>query len=222
MKSTDKIYTMQHILVIGANGKTGRIISKILRDSSDFKPYAMIRKDVQKPFFENLGIETRMGDLEKDFSDAFKGMDKVIFAAGSGGDTSDEKTTEIDQKGAIKAIELAKAHKLQKFVMLSSMGTDAPSRVEGLEHYLKSKKAADDFLRESKLVYTIVQPGGLTDEKGNERVEIAKHLTKQGQIPREDVAKALVYALELERTKNTSFEMISGEDDLKGKMKNYR
>ncbi|NEV94081.1 SDR family oxidoreductase [Psychroflexus sp. YR1-1] len=213
---------MQHILVIGANGKTGRIISKILRDSSDFKPYAMIRKDVQKPFFENLGIETRMGDLEEDFSDAFKGMDKVIFAAGSGGDTSDEKTLEVDYKGAKKAVELAEAHKLQKFVMLSSMGTDAPSRVEGLEHYLKSKKAADDFLRESKLVYTIVQPGGLTDEKGNERVEITKHLNKQGQIPREDVAKALVYALELERTKNTSFEMISGDKDLKGEMKNYK
>ncbi|SDG75214.1 SDR family oxidoreductase [Psychroflexus sediminis] len=213
---------MQNILVIGANGKTGRIISKILRDSSGFKPFAMIRKEIQKPYFENLGIETRIGDLEEDFSDAFKGMDKVIFAAGSGGETSDKKTTEVDQKGAIRAIELAEAHKLQKFVMLSSMGTDAPSRVDGLEHYLRAKKAADDFLRESKLVYTIVQPGGLTEKQGNERVEIAKHLNKQGQIPREDVAKALVYALELERTKNTSFEMISGDKDLKGQMKNYR
>lgn len=213
---------MQNILVIGANGKTGRIVSKILRDSSDFKPFAMIRKEVQKPFFENQGIETRIGDLEEDFSSAFEGMDKVIFAAGSGGHTSDEKTIEVDQKGAIRAIELAEAHKLQKFVMLSAMGTDAPSKVEGLENYLKSKKAADDFLRESKLVYTIVQPGGLTDEKGNERVVIANKLHKSGQIPREDVAHALVYALELERTKNTSFEMLSGNDDLKEEMKNFK
>lgn len=213
---------MQNILVIGANGTTGRIISKILRDSTEFKPYAMIRKDIQKPFFENQGIETRIGDLEEDFSDAFKNMDKVIFAAGAGGGAEEEKTIAVDQKGAIRSIELAKAHKLQKFVMLSSMGTDNPSSVEGLELYLKCKKAADDFLRESKMVYTIVQPGGLTNEKGTEKVEIAKKLKKMGQIPRQDVAHALVYALELERTKNTSFEMISGEDDLKTQMKNYK
>lgn len=213
---------MQNILVIGANGKTGRIVSKLLRDSMEFKPYAMIRKDIQKPFFENLGIETRIGDLEEDFSDVFKGMDKVIFTAGAGGGASEEKTKAVDQQGAIKAIEFAKASKLQKFVMLSSMGTDAPSRVEGLETYLKAKKAADDFLRESKLVYTIVQPGGLTNEKANHKVEIAKELKKMGEIPREDVAQALVYALELERTKNTSFEMISGEDELKQSMKNFK
>lgn len=213
---------MQNILVIGANGTTGRIISKILRDSTEFKPYAMIRKDIQKPFFENQGIETRIGDLEEDFSDAFKNMDKVIFAAGAGGGAEEEKTIAVDQKGAIRSVELAKVHKLQKFVMLSSMGTDNPSSVEGLELYLKCKKAADDFLRESKMVYTIVQPGGLTNEKGTEKVEIAKKLKKMGQIPREDVAHALVYALELERTKNTSFEMISGEDDLKTQMKNYK
>lgn len=213
---------MQNILVIGANGSTGRIISKILRDSTDFKPYAMIRKEIQKPFFENQGIETRIGDLEEDFSGAFMGIDKVIFAAGAGGGAKEEKTIAVDQKGAIRAIELAKAHKLQKFVMLSSMGTDAPSKVEGLETYLKSKKAADDFLRESDMVYTIVQPGGLTNEKGTEKVEVAKKLKKMGQIPREDVAKALVYALELERTKNTSFEMISGENNLQTEMKNYK
>ncbi|WP_019039318.1 SDR family oxidoreductase [Psychroflexus tropicus] len=213
---------MQNILVIGANGTTGRLVSKILEDSTDHKPFAMVRKDIQKPFFENQGIETRLGDLEEDFSEAFKGMDKVIFAAGSGGNTSDEKTIAVDQNGAIRAIELAKAYKLQKFVMLSSMGTDNPQAVEGLEQYLKSKKAADDFLRESEMVYTIVQPGGLTNERGTEKVEIAKKLKKMGQIPREDVAKALVYALELERTKNTSFEMISGDKDLETSMKNYK
>ena len=213
---------MQNILVIGANGTTGRLVSKILKNSSDHRPFAMIRKDIQKPFFENQGIDTRMGDLEEDFSEAFKGMDKVIFAAGSGGNTGDEKTIAVDQKGAIRATELAKAHKLQKFVMLSSMGTDNPQAVEGLEQYLKSKKAADDFLRESEMVYTIVQPGGLTNERGSEKVELAKKLKRMGQVPREDVAKALVYALELERTKNSSFEMISGERDLETSMKNYK
>lgn len=213
---------MQNILVIGANGKTGRRVVDLLRASTEFKTFAMLRNDIQRPYFENLGIETRIGDLEQDFSSAFKGMDKVIFAAGSGGATSDEKTVAVDQEGAIKAIDLALAHKLQKFVMLSSMGTDNPYKIEGLEQYLKSKKAADDYLRESGLIYTIVQPGGLTNKQGTEKVEIAKKLKKFGEISREDVAKALVYALEIQRVKNNSFEMISGEDDLKERMKNYK
>lgn len=212
---------MENILVIGANGKTGRIISKVLNNASGYKPYAMIRQENQKPFFENQDIKTRIGDLEDDFSDAFKSIDKVIFAAGSGGDTGDEKTTAIDQNGAIKAIKNAKKHNLDKFVMLSSMRTDRPEQVKGLEHYLKAKKKADDFLRASNMSYSIVQPGALTNEEGHEKVEISKHINKQGNISREDVAQALIYALEDSIAKNTSFEMLSGQDDLKEAMKDY-
>lgn len=212
---------MENILVIGANGKTGRIISKVLNNASGYEPYAMIRKEKQKSFFEDQGIHTRMGDLEEDFSNAFKDIDKVIFAAGSGGDTGDDKTTAIDQEGAKKAIENAEKHNLHKFVMLSSMGTDSPEQVKGLEHYLRAKKNADDFLRSSDITYSIVQPGALTDEQGEEKVEIDKRLNKSGKISREDVAQALVYALEHDMVKNTSFEMLSGQNDLKEEMKNY-
>ncbi len=212
---------MQNILIIGANGKTGRIISKVLNNASGYEPYAMIRKEKQKPFFDDQGIKTKIGDLEEDFSEVFNGIDKVIFAAGSGGQTGEDKTTAIDQDGAIKAIKLAKKYNLHKFVMLSSMGTYQPEQVKGLEHYLKAKKTADDYLKASDITFTIVQPGALTDGQGHEKVEIAKRLNKQGKIPREDVAQALVYALEFDMTKNTSFEMISGDNNLKEAMKDY-
>jgi len=212
---------MENILVIGANGKTGKIISKVLNNASGYKPYAMIREAKQKSYFDNQGINTRLGDLEEDFSEVFNDINKVIFAAGSGGQTGDDKTTAIDQNGAIKAIKNAEKNNLQKFVMLSSMGTDNPEQIKGLEHYLKAKKKADDFLRDSNIPYSIIQPGGLTDDEGHEKVEIAKQLKKQGKISREDVAQALIYALEDSIVKDTSFEMISGQDDLKATMENY-
>ncbi len=212
---------MENILIIGANGKTGRIISKVLNNASGYKPFGMIRQEKQKPFFENQGINTRIGDLEDDFSKAFKDIDKVIFAAGSGGQTGDNKTTAIDRDGAINAVKAAQKYNLHKFVMLSSMGTDKPEQVKGLEHYLKAKKAADDFLRASDIPFTIIQPGALTNEDGREKIEIAKQLNKSGKISREDVAQALVYALELDIAKNSSFEMISGEDDLKSAMETF-
>ena len=92
------------MLVIGANGKTGKIISRLLKASKSYIPYAMIRSEDQKPYFQDLGIETRYGDLEQDFSEAFNQIDKVIFAAGSGGATGDDKTLAVDEKGAIKGI----------------------------------------------------------------------------------------------------------------------
>ena len=212
---------MENVLVIGANGKTGKIISRLLKESKRYTPYAMIRNEDQKSHFQDLDIETRYGDLEKDFSDAFNEIDKVIFAAGSGGATGDDKTLAVDEEGAIKAIEYAASHKIEKFVMLSTMGTDNPEQVKRLEQYLRSKKVADDHLRESKLQYTIVQPGGLSDEEGNEKVEVAKKLKKYGEIPREDVAKALIYSLDTESVANTSFEMVSGKASLEETLKSY-
>ena len=213
---------MENILVIGANGKTGKIICKVLNNASGYKPYAMLRQEKQKSYFENQGIHTRIGDLENDFSDAFKDIHKVIFAAGSGGHTSDKKTTAIDQDGAIKSIVIAENHRLQKFVMLSSMGTDKPEQIKSLKHYLEAKKKADDFLKASNLSYTIVQPGALTNDEGHEKVKIASRLNSVGQISREDVAQALIYALEESIAKDTSFEMLSGQDDLKHAIENYK
>lgn len=76
---------MEKILVAGATGTTGEKVIKLIQDLSDYRPVAMIRKESQKDQFESQGIATVMGDLTKDVSNTTKGMDKVIFAAGSGG-----------------------------------------------------------------------------------------------------------------------------------------
>jgi len=57
---------MERVLVVGATGQTGKRIIEILNSSSTFEPYAMIRKDDQRQMFEDMDVETVMGDLEKD------------------------------------------------------------------------------------------------------------------------------------------------------------
>ena len=99
-----------------------------------------------------MEVKSILADLEQeDFSGAMKGVKKVIFAAGSGGDTGAEKTTEVDEKGAIKIIDAAKKAKVKKFIMLSAMGADEPSSHPKLEHYLKAKAAADKHLRGKRI-----------------------------------------------------------------------
>ena len=189
---------MEKILIVGATGDTGKRVIEILRNSQSFKPVAMVRKEEQKEIFEDMEIETVLADLEKDVDHALEGMDKIIFAAGSGGNTGDEKTIAVDQNGAIKIIDAAKKAGIKKFIMLSSMGADDPSSHPTLKTYLEAKKKADEHLIESGLPYTILRPGALNDDLGLAKVKLAEKLNQQGEISRDDVAFLLVMSLVLE------------------------
>ncbi|MFV8225517.1 SDR family oxidoreductase [Christiangramia aquimixticola] len=207
---------MENILIAGATGDTGKRIVEILNNTESFNPLALIRKEEQRQQFEDMEVEAVMGDLEGDVSHVMKGIDKVIFAAGSGGDTPKEKTIAVDRDGAKKVIDAAKNANIKKFIMLSSMGADDPSKNEDLKDYLEAKKEADEYLRDSGLNYTIVRPGALTDDLGLAKVEVAKDsLNKRGEISRDDVAFILVMSLADPLVKNMTFEAIEGEESIK-------
>ncbi|WZL90308.1 SDR family oxidoreductase [Salinimicrobium sp. 3283s] len=210
---------MEKILIVGATGSTGKRIIEILNNSQSFDPVAMIRKEEQKQIFDDMEVKWVHADLEqKDLSPALKGIKKVIFCAGSGGDTGPEKTTEVDEKGAIKIIDAAKKAKVKKFIMLSSMGADEPSEHKKLQHYLEAKAAADQHLRDSGLDYTIIRPGALTDDMGTGKVKLAEKLDSTGEIPRDDVAFLLIMSLADPLVKNMTFEAIEGEEPIKSAM----
>ncbi|GAB7256637.1 SDR family oxidoreductase [uncultured Polaribacter sp.] len=198
---------MENILVAGANGTTGKKIVNLLETSQYFNPIAMVRKEEQKKQFEDKNIKTVLADLEKDVSFTTKNIDKVIFAAGSGG----KKVVEVDQEGAKRLIDAAIKENVSKFVMLSSMGADNPEQAEDLQEYLKAKHNADVYLKESNLTYSIVRPGSLTDNQGKGKIELSKKLNKSGEISREDVAQTLVRSLHDTAAINKTFEIIEGE-----------
>ena len=78
------------VLIIGANGQIGRILCEKLSRNHKYSPIAMIRSEKQKSFFEDIEVETLIGDLENsvnDIADYVKDCDVVIFTAGSGGHT---------------------------------------------------------------------------------------------------------------------------------------
>ena len=207
---------MENILIAGATGSTGKRVIEILNSSESFSPLALIRNEDQRQQFEDMEVEAVLGDLEGDVSHTMKGIDKVIFAAGSGGDTSAEKTDKVDRDGAKKLIDAAKNANVRKFVMLSAMAADEPSKNKDLEHYLEAKKEADEYLRASGLNYTIVRPGSLTDDLGLAKVEVAEgSLNKRGEISRDDVAFILVMSLADPLVKNMTFEAIEGNQPIK-------
>lgn len=202
---------MENVLIVGANGTTGKKIVNELKQSDQYTPVAMVRKENQTEQFSSQGIKTVIGDLEKDVRHTVENIDKVVFAAGSGG----SKVVEVDQEGAKSMINAAKAADVKKFVMLSSMGADKPEEAQELKAYLKAKHNADEYLRASLLPFSIVRPGTLNNEAGTGKIFAGKSVAREGSISRDDVAKALVAALDNDNAYDTTFEIMQGETTIK-------
>tara|TARA_R110002167_G_scaffold318488_2_gene524127 strand:- start:20913 stop:21551 length:639 start_codon:yes stop_codon:yes gene_type:complete len=197
----------KNVLVAGANGTTGRIIIDILQKSGTYKPVAMVSQQKQKEHFESENVTTVLADLEEDLSQVVTQINKIIFAAGSKG----KNVVGVDQEGAKRLIDAARQAGIEKFVMLSSMGADNPSKNKDLEAYLKAKQNADEHLRASGLGYSIVRPGQLTNEDGKGRIELGSKLNKSGSISRSDVAETLVEVLDEGVGQNQTFEILEGK-----------
>ncbi|MBY6035119.1 SDR family oxidoreductase [Fictibacillus nanhaiensis] len=204
-----------NVLVIGANGNIGKLTCAILAEQGH-SVKAMVRKEEQQEHFQHENVEAVLGDLEKDFQHAFKGIEAVIFTAGSGGHTGPEQTEAVDYEGAVKSIKLSEKNEIEQFIMVSSLGADTPEKgPESLQHYLEVKGKADKILMDSSLNYTILRPGALTDEDGMGMIMAKRKLNERGSIPRTDVARTIAACLGNEKVYHEVFELIEGEIPIK-------
>ncbi|MDZ7704410.1 MAG: SDR family oxidoreductase [Trueperaceae bacterium] len=202
-----------NVLVVGANGGTGRLIVPRLIEpgltGQSHRARGMVRKKMDAPPLNDLGAEPVVADLEYDFDYALEGCDAVICAAGASIDGDPEK---IDHQGTVRLIDACKAQGIDRFVLISSMGTTYPDQMPDVLHdHLVAKRKAEEHLEASGLTYTIVRPGGLTDDDGTGEVKAAPSLSEGGSIPRADVATASVLALTTEATYGQAFDIVSGE-----------
>ena len=200
------------VAVIGANGGIGRRLLPRL-DDARHDSIGIVRKEEQFDRIREQGGEPRLGDLEGDFADALAGADAAVFTAGSGGSTGWDKTLMVDLWGARRTIAACEEKGVDRYVMISSRGAADPSSgYEPLRPYLVAKRCADDYLQRSSLDATILRPTTLTDEKGTGRITSAFEPRGGGpDIPRADVADAIVASLENDATIGHAIELYGGE-----------
>lgn len=215
---------MRKVLVLGANGKVGRIVTQKLKDSSRFAPTATFRKEEQKDYFREMGVDYQVLSLEdtvEKLEAAIKGMDAVVFTAGSGGDTGDDMTLAVDLDGAVKAMEAADKAGVKRFVMVSGMSADDRSKwkASGINGYYIAKHYADRILKSSGLDYTILRPGLLLDEKGSETITTDNPGSQKG-VPREDVANVILEVLDNNNAIGHTIEFNQGETPIKEAIEN--
>jgi uncharacterized protein YbjT (DUF2867 family) len=199
------------VLVVGANGHTGRRILRLLRDGPH-EAVAMVRDPGQVAHFAEEGIDTVVADLEEPLDPALEASaaEALVFAAGSGSGTGPEQTLAVDRDGAIRSIAAMEATGIRRYVMLSALRADPGSEGSPISHYLRAKGIADEHLRRSDLHYTILRPGRLTFDEGTGKVDLAPDPESGGSISREDVAAVMVASLDQERTVGKTFDLLEG------------
>jgi uncharacterized protein YbjT (DUF2867 family) len=204
---------MSTVAIAGGHGKIALLLGQMLAERGD-TVRGLIRKPDQEGDLRVVGIEPVLCDLEGDgdVAAAVRGADAVVFAAGAGPGSGEARKRTMDLEGAVRLIDAAKAEGVSRYLMVSAMGAADPPATGGdvFGAYLRAKAGADEALRASGLDYTIVRPGGLTDDPGTGLVSIAERLDR-GQIPRADVAAVFVACLDEPRTIGKSFDLIGGK-----------
>ncbi|RDZ38961.1 NAD(P)-dependent oxidoreductase [Haloferax sp. Atlit-47N] len=201
------------VAVIGANGGIGRELLPRLADAGH-DPVGVVRDESQFEAVRDRGGEPRLGDLEGDFESALDGADAVVFTAGSGGSTGAGKTLMVDLWGARRVVDACVEAGIDRFVMISSIGADDPlSGPEPLRPYLVAKRCADDYLEQSSLDATVLRPTALTDAEGTGAVSLAVDGLDGDtpEIPRADVAQAVVACLDIDRTVGGTMTLTGGD-----------
>jgi uncharacterized protein YbjT (DUF2867 family) len=203
------------IVIAGGHGKIALMIQKKLSDAGH-EAVGLIRNPEHAPDLlvaggipvlidlESIPVET----LAKDLAD----VDAVVFAAGAGPGSGPERKLSVDRDGAILLADAAVAAGIRRYVLISSMGADGfePDSTDEFQVYLQAKSDADRTVRGMDLDWTIIRPGGLTDEPGTGHVRLEES-TGRGTIAREDVASLVVKCLLAEEALRVQFEAISGE-----------
>ena len=201
------------VVIAGGHGKIAMHLTKLLIDRGD-QVRSLIRNPDHAPEIEALGAKPVVSDLETDDIDAITkavgSVNAIVFAAGAGPDSGPERKETMDYGGAVKLITAAKRNGISRYVIVSSMGADPDNEGdEGFDVYQRAKGRADAELADSGLDYTIVRPGGLTDDAPTGKVELGE--TGRGEISREDVAAILAATLVARTTVGKTFEAIGGD-----------
>ncbi|QKS70043.1 SDR family oxidoreductase [Paenalkalicoccus suaedae] len=212
-----------NVIVVGANGQIGKQVTTLLHEHDDHEVTALVRKEEQQKELESKGIRSTLADLEgsvDELTEAVKGHDAVVFAAGSGGSTGPDKTLLIDLDGAGKTVEAAKNAGVERFIMVSAIqANNRENWGEKIRPYFVAKHYADKEVLQSGLNYTIIRPGSLTNDEGTGKVSAASNLDR-GDIPRADVAKTIVASISNAKTFNKSFDLVAGDHSVDDALSN--
>jgi uncharacterized protein YbjT (DUF2867 family) len=202
------------VVIAGGHGRIALLLSRRLSDRGD-SVVGLIRNPAHAAEVVAAGAEPVTADLEAvdaaTLAGHLDGADAVVFAAGAGPGSGAERKDTVDRAAAALLADAAQAAGVRRYLLVSAMGVDdAPDDDAVYSVYLRAKAAAEQDLRGRDLDWTVLRPGGLTDDPATGRVRLAPHV-ERGRVPRDDVAAVLVALLHEPGTAGKTLELVGGE-----------
>jgi uncharacterized protein YbjT (DUF2867 family) len=204
------------VVIAGGHGKIALLLERLLAQRGD-QAVGLIRNPAQADEVSATGAVVAVCDLESASADEvaalLDGADAAVFAAGAGPGSGVPRKDTVDRGASVLLAEAAGRAGVRRFVQVSGMGAGqppAPGTDEVFAAYLDAKTAAEDDLRARDLDWTILRPGGLTDEPGTGRVRLGSSVPR-GQVPRADVAAVIAALLDDPGTAGKILELVSGD-----------
>lgn len=145
------------ILVVGATGNLGGTITRMLLAQGE-SVRILARPQSNYQSLADAGAQVALGDLKQRSSldVACQGVETVITTATSAARGGEDTVQTVDVEGNRHLIDAAKAAGIRQFIFVSVLAADPSSPVP----FLQAKGAAEEYLRESGVPYTILAPNG--------------------------------------------------------------
>jgi uncharacterized protein YbjT (DUF2867 family) len=158
-------------LVVGATGETGRRIVRVLV-AKGIPVRVLVRDRQQAQAILPNTVEVAVGDVLKRDTIEAAIADCTVLVSATGARPSFDPTGpyQVDYEGTKNLIDVAQAHNIDHFVMVSSLCVSRffhPLNLFWLVLYWKQQ--AEDYLIKSGVPYTIVRPGGLKNDDTDDR-----------------------------------------------------
>lgn len=207
------------VVIAGGHGQIALRLTKLL-SANGHSVVGLVRNPAHESDIAAAGGEAAVLDLESADVDAvakvLAGADVAIFAAGAGPGSGNERKDTVDRGAAGLLADAAERAGVRRHLQVGSINADRADDPDldpddTFTIYLKAKKAAEDDLRaRDGLDWTILRPGGLTNDPGTGRVLLADK-TGPGSITRDDVALVLAGLCETPASIGRTLELIAGD-----------
>jgi nucleoside-diphosphate-sugar epimerase len=199
------------VLVAGAGGRLGGLLVRSLV-ARGHAVRGLVRADEQAPAVEALGATPLVADLRGDVEWTAEGCDAAVFAARTRV-LADLGT--VDGGGAAKLAESADRFELQRFVLCSAVGADAPGRRQSpLREFLAAKRFAELRLERLDLPWTILRFGPMTEAPGSGRIRTTLDGPRPLTISRQDAAGTIVETLDRPQLARQVVNVVGGDRDI--------
>ena len=211
---------MSRIAIIGGHGKVALHLSRIL-SGEGHDVTSFIRKPEHVADVTATGASAEVLDVENsttaELAKALGGHDAVVWSAGAGGGNP-SRTYAVDRDAAIRSMDAAAEAGVKRYVMVSYFGAGKDHGVpedNSFFAYAEAKSAADEYLRNTGLDWTVLGPGALTEDAPTGLIEVNPANPGDGtQTSRANVALVAAAVLELPETIGRTIPFRDGTVDV--------